>query len=39
MAGAFFPSVLRKVKALFVKDSTALKASAEAEVKRLAAKV
>ncbi len=39
VAGGFSPAIGRRIKALFVKDSTALKASAEAEAKKLAAKV
>ena len=39
VAGAFCPSILRKIKALFVKESTALKASAKAEAAKIKSKL
>ena len=39
ITGAFTPSVLRKIKALFVKETKALKASAVAEEAKIAKKL
>ena len=39
VAGAFTPSIGRKIKAFFVKESTALKASAKAEEQKIAKKL
>lgn len=39
VAGAFCPSILRKIKALFVKETKALKASAVAEEAKIAKKL
>ena len=39
VVAAFAPAVGRKIKALFVKESTALKASAKAEEQKIAKKL
>jgi hypothetical protein len=39
VAGAFCPSVLKKIKALFVKETSQLKAEVDAEVKKVESKL